>query len=98
MPHYGALGAGAPLFGPQQLEADIAVELVEGFLAGMWVVLALAGLSQIARHQDAARRRVDLLLAVLLDEDAGHRRFAGLCWKIFAFPVVAAEPRVEKVA
>src|SRR6266700_1523943 len=64
----------------------------------MRIVLALAGLAQMARHQQAAGSAVHLLLAALLDEDAGYRRFARLGREVLALPAVAAEPRVEKIA
>src|SRR5712691_8409843 len=86
----------ARLFHLDQLEPHIALELVGGFLAGMRIVLALAGLAQMARHQEAAHASVQILLAALLDENAGDGRLAGLGGKVVALPALAAKPRIEE--
>src|SRR6266436_5854786 len=52
----------------------------------------------MARYQQAVHAGVHVLLAPLLDEDAGNRRLAGFGRKVLALPPFAAEPRIEKVA
>src|SRR6516164_8402650 len=83
---------------PHQLEADIAFELIDGLLAGVRIVLALAGLAQMARHQEAAGAVVHFLGAALLDEDAGDRGLAGLRLLVLALPAFTAEPRIKEIA
>ena len=81
-----------------QLEADIAFELVGRFLARMRIVLALAGLAQVAGDQQRAGGVIDRFIAALLDEDARHRCFALVGGEVLALPAVAAESRIEEVA
>src|SRR6266851_8743543 len=91
-------GEGEALLRANHLEADIAFELVGRLLARMRIVLALAGLAQMAGDQHCAGGGVDLFLAALLDEDTRHRRLAVLGGEVLALPAVAAEPRIEEVA
>src|ERR1700722_13260802 len=66
-------------------------------LAGMRIEAALTGLAQEARRQRGCGLPVDVLAAILLDENAVDRRLAGLGWEILAGPAVAAETRGEEV-
>jgi hypothetical protein len=81
-----------------QLEARGAFELAGGLAAGVGIEAALAGLAQVAGRQRCGGLVVDLLAAVLLDEDAVDRRLVVAEGQVLALPVVAPEARVQEVA